>query len=203
MHDFFVWLQDVVVPHLGPGGILLVAFIDSAFLSIPEVNDIFVVTSSSAHPEKAWLYVLTTTLGSVAGCCTLWTIGKKGGEPLLVRKYGPERVERTRAAFRKWDILALAIPAILPPPIPFKIFVFSAGVFGVPFQRFALTVALARGARYTSWAIVGVLYGEAGMAYLKAFDLWFQENIWTITPVVLSVALIGLLVARKRQTTHA
>ncbi len=199
MHDLFVWLQEVLVPLLGPGGILVVAFVDSAFLSIPEVNDIFVVTSSSARPENAWLYVLTTTLGSVLGCCTLWMIGKRGGEPLLVRKYGAERVGRTRAAFRKWDLLALAIPALLPPPMPFKVFVFSAGVFGMPFRRFAVTVALARGARYTTWAIVGVLYGDAGMAYLKLFDSWFQAHIGIIAPVVLGLILIGLLIARRRQ----
>jgi membrane protein YqaA with SNARE-associated domain len=199
MHDFVVWLQETLVPLLGPGGMLVVAFVDSSFLSIPEVNDVFVVTSSAARPERAWLYVLVTVLGSVGGCSALWLVGKRGGEPLLVRKFGKERVESTRVAFRRWDLLALAIPALLPPPMPFKVFVFSAGVFGVPYYRFVATVGLARGVRYSAWGILGSLYGVRAMDYLKAFDLWFQANAVILLPVFLVVVLIGLLLAWRRQ----
>src|SRR5689334_19011060 len=125
MHSFVLWLQHVLLPSLGPVGIFVVAFFDSSFLSIPEVNDVFVVTSAAALPHRAWIAVLLTTTGSVAGCSALWLIGKRGGEPLLVRKFGAVRVEQTRRAFRRWDLLALAVPAILPPPMPFKVFVFS------------------------------------------------------------------------------
>jgi membrane protein YqaA with SNARE-associated domain len=200
MHGFVVWLQEVLVPMLGTYGIFVVAFVDSSFLSIPEVNDIFVVTSSAAQPGRAWLFVLITTLGSVAGCSALWLVGKRGGEPLLVRKFGPERVERTRQTFRRWDVLALAVPALLPPPIPFKIFVFSAGVFGVPYPRFLLTVGLARGLRYGTWGVAGAVYGPAAMESLKAFDGWFQANS-TLVLVPCLVALIVILAVRLRRRT--
>jgi membrane protein YqaA with SNARE-associated domain len=199
MHDLFTWLQDEFIPFLGPVGIFIVAFIDSSFLSIPEMNDICVVTSAAGDPSSAWLYVLVTTTGSVLGCCALWYVGKRGGEPLLVRKYGEERVSKVRTAFRRWDVLAIAIPAVLPPPMPFKIFVFSAGVFGVPFARFALTVAVARGARYSAWGIMGVLYGAAAMDYLKQFDSWFQANAPVVGAIVLISLLLVVLVARRRR----
>src|SRR5688572_26899318 len=138
MHGFVLWLQEVLVPLLGPAGMAIVAFFDSSFLSIPEVNDIFVVTSSAAEPGRAWLFVAATTLGSVSGCSALWLVGKRGGEPLLLRKFGEEKVGRTRRAFHRWDVFAVAVPALLPPPIPFKMFVFSAGVFGMSFRRFLI-----------------------------------------------------------------
>lgn len=199
MHEFVLWMQRTLIPLLGPPGMFLVAFFDSSFLSIPEVNDIFVVTEASVRPGGAWAYVLATTLGSVAGCSALWWIGKRGGEPLLVRRFGPERVEQTRLAFRRWDLLALAVPALLPPPMPFKIFVFSSGVFGVPFRRFFVTIALARGARYTTWAVLGAAYGPRALGYLKGFDAWFARYDAVIVPVLVVVLLAGVLVALRRR----
>jgi membrane protein YqaA with SNARE-associated domain len=203
MHDFVLWMQRALIPLLGPPGMFVVAFFDSSFLSIPEVNDIFVVTEASARPGGVWAYVLATTLGSVAGCSALWWVGKRGGEPLLVRRFGPERVEQTRRAFRRWDLLALAVPALLPPPMPFKIFVFSSGVFGVPFRRFVLAIAFARGARYTTWAILGAAYGPRAIAYLKAFDAWFARYDLVILPVVVALFLVGVFVALRRRPASA
>ena len=114
MHKVVLWIQRCSCRCSGAPGIFVVAFLDSSFLSIPEINDILIVTSSRAHPERAWLYVVMTTLGSVAGCLVLWELGRRGGEAFLVRRFGAARVERTRAAFQKWDVLALAIPSLLP-----------------------------------------------------------------------------------------
>src|SRR5262249_26137643 len=166
MHKVVLWIQTVLLPALGPSGLFFVAFCDSSFLSLPEINDILVVTSSSHNPATAWIPIAMATLGSLAGCSTLWVIGRRGGEPLLERRFGKAQVARTRAAFERWDVLALGIPAILPPPMPFKIFVLSAGVFGVPWRRFALTLILARGLRYVFWGLLGIFYGDEALDML-------------------------------------
>jgi membrane protein YqaA with SNARE-associated domain len=201
MHKVALWVQQVVVPALGPAGILIVAFFDSSFVSIPEINDVLVVTSSAAHPRLAWLYALSATVGSLLGCAVLWTLGRRGGEALLVRRFGVDRVERTRAAFRRWGVLALALPAVLPPPMPFKIFVLSSGVFGFPARRFVITLLLARGVRYGVWAALGVAYGDEALSMLKAVDAWFGERLWLVG--VLTAGLLGILVLvwtrRRRQ----
>ena len=199
MHDLVLWMQRTLIPTLGPFGLFVVAFFDSSFLSIPEINDIFVVTEASVRPRGVWACVVATTLGSVAGCSALWWIGKRGGEPLLVRRFGTERVEEMRRAFHRWDLLALAVPALLPPPMPFKIFVFSSGVFGVPFRRFVLTLVLARGARYSTWAVLGALYGSAALGYLKAFDRWFAAYDAVIIPLAVAAVLAVALVVLRRK----
>jgi len=204
MHRLAVWMQEVVVPMLGPPGLFIVAFLDSSFVSIPELNDLLVVGSATAHPSAAWLYVLMATLGSVAGCSLLWWLGGRGGEAVLSRRFGSERVERVRAAFRRWDVLALAVPALLPPPMPFKIFVLSAGVFGFSFRRFLLTLLLARGVRYSFWAAMGLLYGDQALALLLAADVWFAAR----APLLLAVAGTALvlalaLAALKRRTRES
>jgi uncharacterized membrane protein YdjX (TVP38/TMEM64 family) len=129
------------------------------------------------------------TLGSLGGCAALWVLGRRGGEALLKRRFGSERVSATRDAFRRWDILALAIPALLPPPMPFKIFVLCSGVFGVSFPRFALTLVVSRGLRYTAWAWLGLAYGEQAMGLLRRFDAWFAARL----PFALAAAGVAVL----------
>jgi membrane protein YqaA with SNARE-associated domain len=202
MHSLVLWVQAVLVPLLGPPGVFLVAFCDSSIISLPEINDLLVVSSASSHPGTAWIYVLMATGGSLAGCSALWWIGRRGGEAVLERRFGVGRVARVRAAFQRWDVLALAIPAVLPPPMPFKIFVVSAGVFGFSFRRFAITLVLARGARYACWALIGLLYGDEAMAVLRAVDGWFASRATMLLYSLFGMTLVfclALLAMRRRR----
>jgi membrane protein YqaA with SNARE-associated domain len=194
MHKLVLWIQTVLIPTLGPAGLFFVAFCDSSFLSLPEINDILVVTYCAADPARAWVPISMATLGSLAGCGVLWVIGRRGGEPLLERRFGKAGVERTRAAFERWDLMALIVPALLPPPMPFKIFVLSAGVFGVPWRRFALTLILARGLRYVFWGLLGIFFGDEALALLRAFDHWFDEEGWKVVMALVAAVLVALLV---------
>src|SRR5260370_33249013 len=106
MHSFILWLQQTLLPRLGIGGVFVVAFFDSSFLSIPEVNDIFVVTSAAANPARAWLVVLATTLGSLAGGSALGRIGKRGGEPCRIRRFGALKVDATLRRSRLVGLIA-------------------------------------------------------------------------------------------------
>ena len=101
MEKVVLWIQNVLLPTLGPAGLFVVAFFDSSFLSLPEINDILVVTSCSLHPRSAWIPITLATLGSLAGCSVLWEIGRRGGEPLLERRFGKAQVARTRVAFAR------------------------------------------------------------------------------------------------------
>jgi membrane protein YqaA with SNARE-associated domain len=202
VHSVVLWVQDVMVPALGPAGLFVVAFLDSSFLSLPEINDVLIVTSSSAYPELAWLYVLLTTAGSLAGCSVLWWIGRRGGEPLLVRRFGQGGLLSSRSAFRRWGMLALAVPALLPPPMPFKIFVLSSGAFGFPFARFAATLLVARAVRYAFWSGMGMAYGDEAIGLLQAVDAWFldlghEAALAGVALVVVGTALVLAWRARR------
>jgi len=204
MHRLFVWVQEVLIPFLGAPGIFVAAFLDSSFLSIPEVNDFLMVTSCAAHPERAWLYVGMTTLGSLAGCSVLWWLGKRGGEGFLVRRFGAARVEQTRERFKRWDVLALAIPSLMPPPVPFKIFVLSAGVFGIPYRRLAITLIVARGFRYLFWGGMGVVYGDEALELLRNVDRWFGDRMPIIlTLLAATVVALAAVYALRRLRPRA
>jgi membrane protein YqaA with SNARE-associated domain len=193
MHKVVLWVQTVLVPLLGAPGMFVVAFLDSSFLSFPEINDILLVTSSNVHPGRAWLYAAMTTLGSVLGCLTMWEVGRRGGEAFLSRRFGAERVGRTRAALQRWGVLTLAIPAVLPPPMPFKIFVIAAGVFGLSRKKLVVTLLIARGLRFAFWAAMGALFGDAALRGLERFDGWFAGH-WLQVVLVVGLGVVGALI---------
>lgn len=188
MYNFMLWMQGVLVPRLGPAGLFVVAFLDSSFLSLPEINDLLVVTASAVHAEMAWFPISMATFGSLAGCSVLWWLGRRGGHGFLVRRFGQDRADQAQAVLRRWGILALAVPAMLPPPMPFKIFVLAAGVFDFPFRRFLVTLLLARGLRYAFWGLMGVAYGDAALRALRAIDAWSAARL----PLILGVTAVAL-----------
>jgi len=201
MHRAALWLQDVLVPWLGPWGLFVISFLDSSFLSLPEVNDILVVTAAAADPEHAWLPALMATAGSVAGCCMLWWTARQGAGTRLERYLGPARLRRAKRQFLRWHALALIVPALLPPPMPFKAFVIAAALVKYPLSRFATTLLLARGLRYGVWAVLGAIYGDEGLALLRAFDAWVVRHAPALvlaTATLLAAGLAAFAVRRLR-----
>jgi membrane protein YqaA with SNARE-associated domain len=184
---FIRWLTAVLL-LAGPFGFFLAAFLDSSFLSLFEVTDFLVVREAVKEPRGVWLAVLALSLGSLAGCSVLFWLGRNGGDALIVRRFGPKKLESARAAFERWEVLSIAVPAALPPPAPLKLFVFAAGVFGCRYRRFAASVFLARALRYSVWAALGILYGRRTVELLAGFEAFSLRHL----PVLILVG--GLLV---------
>jgi len=180
MEKFAAWLQGVVVTA-GAAGLFLVAFLDSSFLSLPEIADILVVYMVTQHPERVVLYVIANTAGSMGGCLVLYVIGKKGGEPLIRKRFKGPTVERAMGFFQRYGVMTVLIPSLLPPPMPFKIFVLLSGVAGIPVARFATAIAIGRGLRYSILGFLAVRYGNVALVYVR-------ENV-----VMVSLVAVGLL----------
>ena len=169
--DLFGHLADAIrlfAREFGGPGLATVAFLDSSLLSLPEVNDALVVFLALQHPEYWWYYAIFTTMGSVAGCFALYLVGRRGGEALLARRFRASQIERALAVYRRWGPFALVIPSMLPPPMPFKIFVLLAGVSGVSARAFLVSVAFGRGLRYLGQAFLTYRYGADARAFLGA-----------------------------------
>lgn len=203
MQKFIAWIQAVLIPTLGPFGLFLVAFVDSSVFSIPEINDILVITAAMNNPKTAWISVLMATLGSLGGCLVLYWVGLRGEETLLVKRFGEEKAKRARAMFERFEVLALAVPAMSPPPMPFKIFVIAAGVFELSLRKFVITIVLARGFRYGLWAVIGALYGAEARRFLSGVDAWGARNLPALLGgVAAALAGVGLYFFwRRRRAT--
>jgi len=139
-------------------------------------------------PGRLLLYVVMASAGSAVGSIILYVIGYTGGEVLLRKRLSPERFEKIHASFNKHEFLALMLPAMLPPPTPFKAVVISAAAFEMSFWRFLLAIFAGRFFRFL---ILGVLTIRFGPKVVQ----WGGEIIahrfrW----VLLGLVIIGLAI---------
>jgi len=163
---FISWIYGLALSLGGPG-LFAIAFLDSSFVSLPQINDILVVLMVVADKSRMPYYALMATAGSVAGCYVIYYLAKKGGEAFLRRRVNPERMTRTLALYKRHGLMALMVPALLPPPAPFKLFVLMGGVAGVRPLHFVLAIAIARGARYLALGVLAIYYGDTALALMQ------------------------------------
>src|SRR5262245_25703731 len=159
------WLRLTLSPY-GGIGIMVLAIFDSSFLSLPEVNDLLLMTLAIDEPASMVKYAFFTMIGSVIGCALLYAVGRKGGEKFLRKSFASERLAKVQRWYQRHGILAVIIPSLLPPPTPFKVFVLSAGTFGISWPKFLTAVVIGRGIRYFSEGILAVMYGPAAIQFV-------------------------------------
>jgi len=139
-----------------------------------------------------------TTACSIVGCTLLYLVGRRGGSPLLRRRFSARNVERAERLFKKYGLLTVVVPSMLPPPCPFKIFVLSAGIFRLGLHEFLIAVAIGRTIRYAMWGILAVLYGSTVKIYM-------QRNLPTVGVGLSAIfllalaAILGFYIHRTRQ----
>ena len=186
MKAFVSSIQNFALAWGGPG-LLLVAFLDSSFLPLPGITDILLIVLVTRRPELMLLYVAATTLGSLGGCMVMHFLGKKGGDALIKRRFATAKIERAMASLQRHGVMAVLIPALLPPPAPFKIFLLLAGAVGIPAGRFAAAIAIARGARYLALGVLAMRYGTWAETYLR-------ENGASVSLLVAGLLLAAFVV---------
>src|SRR5512139_2033700 len=175
MNQVIAWAQAFAL-SIGGLGLFFVAFIDASVLSLPEVNDILIVYMVTKSPSFLVYYVAMATAGSIGGSLVVYYVGRKGGEALLRRQFSRDQVDRMQARFSRYGMAAVVVPAMLPPPVPLKLFVLGAGVAGMPVGRFAWAVGIGRGARYLVEGMLAYYYGAAAFEYIKAHGS--QVALW-------------------------
>ncbi|MGH9712993.1 MAG: YqaA family protein [Candidatus Acidiferrales bacterium] len=176
------WLQNLVA-GLGGGGLFVVAFFDSSVLSFPFITDALVMQLSFANPARMPYYAAMASAGSLAGSMWLYLLAKKGGEAYFHR-HAKGRAEKVREWVDDHAFLSVFIPAILPPPLPFKIFVLAEGGFQVPLRTFVLAILLGRGLRYFAEGVLAVKYGDATVQFLMAHGGAFALSVVAVLLVL-------------------
>ncbi len=192
IQEWFIHFADQVVAmpfYLAAPMMILMAVADSSLLSLPEVNDIITVMRVAHNPNEVFYFPLLPTIGSVIGCLILYRIARQGRE-FITKRFHPKHLKQVEHLYRRWGLLALAIPAILPPPLPFKIFVATAGALGYPLKRFMVTILLARMVRYYAWGIAAYFMREE---VLQAIE-WLKAHFGEVLVVVLLLVALAILI---------
>src|SRR6267143_5479361 len=136
---------------------LAFAAVDGSFMGLP-LDAIFV---SYVYNDRSRfvLYVLLASAGSALGSIVIYVIGYTGGEVLLRKRLSPERFQKIHASFEKHEFLALMLPAMLPPPTPFKAVVLAAAAFEMSFGRFLLAIFAGRFFRFLILGYLTLRFG--------------------------------------------
>jgi membrane protein YqaA with SNARE-associated domain len=143
---------------MGAWGVLIISALDASAFGIP--MDPLIAGFVYANPHKAWLYCIAASLGSAAGSLIPYGLGRAGGELFLLKRIDRARLERIRDRFERREFLAIMIPAMLPPPTPFKLLVFSAGVFEMKVRQFVLAIICGRMLRFGILSALTIIFGQ-------------------------------------------
>ena len=189
------WWKLALLPalaKLGFWGIGLVALLDSSTIPVP--MDAILAVYVWNNKSNFWLYCLMAAIGSSIGGLLPYGLGRAGGELFLLKRINRERFERLRTRFERQEFLAVMIPSMLPPPAPWKMFVFAAGVFEMRVIPFMVAVFAGRMVR---WVILSILVLKLGPG---AVDLVAHHAIWLVGGVLL-LGMLGFVwwwMKRKR-----
>src|ERR1039457_1329347 len=188
-------LTAVLIAY-GPAGILVLAFIDSAGIPVASGMDALVILVAAKAPSRAVFAASMGVLGSLIGNLVLFLGARAGARRFVKVAPLPGDKQRFREWFERYGLLTIFIPAMLPIPLPLKVFVISAAVGGPPLRTFV--IVLGRSIRYGGEAYLGVKLGEGSAQFLRAYTCHLVGGA-----VVLFAVLYALLMLTERRRRRA
>lgn len=177
------WLKT-----LGPGGLFTISLVDSAGVPLPGGPDAVMIFLSAERPWLMPLYAFAATAGSTIGCTLMYLAARRAGV-MALKRVSAERRERIENLLGRYDMLAIMVPAVLPPPFPFKPFVLSAGVFKLKLSRFVAAIFMGRAARFLIEGWLAVELGDAAGDTIKQHGLKVLVAVGLIVAVVIAFKL--------------
>ena len=146
--------------HLGGLGFIPLGLLDNSLIPLPGSMDVLTIVLS-ARKQGLWLYyALMATIGSVIGGYVTYRLARKGGKETLERKFPARTLEKVYRIFGRWGFGAIAIAALLPPPVPMVPFLFAAGAMQYSVGKFLVALTVGRVVRYSFLAFLAAQYGR-------------------------------------------
>jgi membrane protein YqaA with SNARE-associated domain len=187
-------------------GVLLVSIVDSSFvpLPVPGITDIMVVVLAAKH-ANLFLLVAAATIGSALGGLFSHQVGQRGGLAFLQKHVPPRIFKPVTSWMESHAILSVALPAILPPPMPLSPFVLAAGALNMKRRTFMITFTVSRFLRHAAAAAIGVYYGPHVVRiwnmFTRKYGVSILITIWSI--ILISVGIAFWKLYRTSRTVGA
>ncbi len=198
-----IWIHkaNIALQALGIWGLGAMALVDSS--SVPMPLDALLIKDVADNHARFVLYCLIAALGSAIGSLVPYYLGRAGGELILLKRINRERYEQLRDRFEKQEFLAIMVPAMLPPPMPIKLFELAAGVFEMKPAWFFSAMLTGKFLRFMLWAVITILYGPKIISTMtKAVHdhLGYVLGAGGIIVVLIVVYVVRKLFDRRRGT---
>jgi membrane protein YqaA with SNARE-associated domain len=190
---YTAWVLHVLAP-LGIWGVFAIAFADSALLGMP-VDAIVAFYVYQDH-KRLLFYVAMASLGSMVGSIPLYIIGYLGGEKVLRKRITEERFQQIHRSFEQHEFWALMFPGMLPPPMPFKIFVLGAAVFEMRFRDFLAAIFAGRFVRFLVLSLLVLWFGPQIVGLMGTV---VRQHLSWLLGAVAGGVLVWLLMRRNKK----
>lgn len=178
-------------------GAFLMAALDSSMLFfLPFGIDALVIYLSARNSDLFWIYPVLATAGSATGAAVTYWIGKKAGEVGLERLVPERRLRRLRAKVGESGAIAMAVPALLPPPFPLTPFILTCGALKVDWWRFFLTFTVVRLLRFATEAGLARVYGRGILRVLQS-DVFQMVVVGFIVVAVVGTVMSAIILWRS------
>ena len=187
------WLTRVseYLITFGAFGLFAVALLDSTFVPLPSSADALMLLLSTTYPSGMLLYAFMATAGSAVGCWILYLISRRAGSRALNRFSEPKQ-QRVKSLIERYDMMAVLVATLLPPPFPFKLFVVTAGVFRFSLLRFMLAIMAGRAFRFLLEGYFAVRYGAEAKVILAKYYPWIGLGL-------VAAILLFVIVKQRRK----
>jgi len=174
----------------GAFGLFAVALLDSTFVPLPSSADALMLLLSTTYPSWMLLYAFMAASGSAIGCWILYLISRRAGARALNR-FSEKKQARVKHFIERYDMMAVLVATLLPPPFPFKLFVVTAGVFRFSLLRFMLAIIAGRAFRFLLEGYFAVRYGAEAKVILAKYYPWIGLGL-------VAVILLFVFVKQRR-----
>ena len=173
---------------LGVWGIGGLAVIDSSTIPVP-IDALLIDYVANDH-RRFLLYCFMAAFGSAVGSLLPYYLGRAGGELFLLKRINRQRYEQMRDRFEKQEFLAIMVPAMMPPPMPVKLFEFAAGVFEMKPLWFFSAILVGKFVRFLIWAIITITYGPAILGTLMRTIRAHRNYVLGVVGIVMVLLLV-------------
>jgi membrane protein YqaA with SNARE-associated domain len=183
----------------GAFGLFVVALLDSTFVPLPSSADALMIVLSTAHPSWMLLYAFMATAGSALGCWILYLVSRRAGARALNR-FSERKQHRVKSLIERYDMIAVLVATLLPPPFPFKLFVVTAGVFRFSLLRFMLAIIAGRAFRFLLEGYFAVRYGAEAKQILAKYYPWIGLGL---VAAIVTFVIVKRLMSRNQDEAAA
>jgi membrane protein YqaA with SNARE-associated domain len=186
LHPVTKWLTRLseYLITFGSFGLFAVALLDSTFVPLPSSADALMLLLTTTYPSWMLLYAFMATSGSAIGCWILYLVSRRAGARALNR-FSEKKRARVKNLIERYDMMAVLVATLLPPPFPFKLFVVTAGVFRFSLVRFMIAIIAGRAFRFLLEGYFAVRYGAEARAILAKYYPWIGLGL--VAAIVLFV----------------
>jgi membrane protein YqaA with SNARE-associated domain len=175
--------------HLGGLGLIPLGLLDNSLIPVPGIMDVATIVMS-ARQQQLWLYyALMATAGSVIGGFATYQLARTGGKEAFERRFSRRKVDKVCEIFGRWGFGAIAVPALLPPPVPMVPFLLAAGAMQYPPRKFLAALSLGRICRFMILAYLAARYGKQIIAFIAEHG---HPVVVAIIVVLLAAAAVVL-----------